>query len=944
MAKVAQYVIDQLSDQGIWYNDVGFYLTLILKNQPIQVFDETNNITQTLDPEQGWEFVKSWALKNNFSISKRGSHRSQIESLLGDISNRQKLEAEAASSLNSLKAKAREGVPIEVAPSISSSLQKAEAIQYRQIKELESRLFAPMTKFYYNSPLLRDISDLDLRMRAATLLSAHPQLISYYNPTNNTSGRAHLSRATNEIQYILTKEIPELFPFYATLNSDQTEANTEKTLLDAKVAISKIYPGKNKENIDARALNSDLNDLVNISYVGSSLTDISDIINSLPPAYLKQDISGLDQIIRQIVVRAGSGTHVSGNELLTQLIKEGKLHPDAALKLQFLAPRLELAELKIRSELSGNDLLDRTNTREKWSANLAIALGLNPSTFWINDKEFEEIKSHFLGKYGGSSLEEAMAEELKSAKDLKKYKELSALYDQESQRAQYFAARKDNTMFYLQDQMNKLGYNLQVVKEPYTKASRRIWDNIDNLDEIIHYPQRKLADYWEDLVDGRKTFLGLRAVIDFKTRSGRIIRVPLLNLPSFFFGQFTELQKYLAEKVFKWSWGLSRQGGLFAPLKHIANYSFGFIQHEGDFRSTNFFFGHKAMGNFLNWGAQKLGHESFTLMKKAWGEVALKIGNKITGGLISKAMSYLAALGLSVEGVGVFLTAAMLAIDLFKAIGGFFKKFFNNENFRNKILNIVPTVGIFLAGLGTFIAGIPAAIALGFTGLISFLGAALSGIALFFIQGAIWTGAAVIGILLIFQFLKITSVLDSGTNLTQIITDIACEEDGAGAQGGGGNKVASCASCLVKYLQQCYGQSVTGTKIKSKGISCIIASSISQDSAAAIEASATYFNYLQCVGFARAAAVCAGNQLPGQAVASDYIRLHTPGYKFVRGAESCQAGDFGIIDGSIGHIFVFGKKNGSLVNGIDANRVCSGCVSANTPITMSSVAGCLKKL
>lgn len=772
MAKQSQIIIDQLAEQGFWHNDISLYLALLLKNQPIEVYHEDLRRKIELDPEQGWQFVSAWANNNNFSISKRDSRRSQVENLLSDIGNRQKLEAEAASALNSLKSKAREGTPPGATPAISSTLQKAESLQRAQIKDLESRLFDPMSTFYYNSPLLKDVGNTDLRQRAAIVLSGHPQLAAYYNSSLQTAGRTHLSSATSQIQMILMRAIPELTPLYYTLHSDDMEAKTEKTLADAKTELRKIYPGHSEDQINLKKLDSDLSHFYQLARTGSTLTDISDIINALPPAYLTQDIKGLDQTIRQIVVKAATGTHVTGSDLLTQLIRDNQISPHAALQLQFLAPRLELAEISLRSELSG----DHTNTREGWSARIATTLGINPSTPWLKDKDIEAATNHFLKEYGVSSLDAAIVKELSAATSLDKFNELNNLRDKSLQRQQYHQAITSNPLFFLQNQINKFGYGLQVAKEPYDKASRRFWSNIDKIDDVIHYPQRKVANFWEDLVDGRRRILGIKTVLEFKTKTGRVLRIPILNLPGFVLDQLTHFRKNLAVKVFEWSWKLSHRGGLFTPLRAVANYAFSFIQHDGDFRATNFYFSRKIMGNFLDWGAKQLKYKSFVAMKTAVGKTALKIGNKITGGLLGKATAYLASLGLSIEGIGIFFTATLLAIDLIKTVGGFFKKFFNDESFRNKFLNWVPAIGIFLGGLGTFLAGIPAAIALGFSALVSFFGAALSGIALFFIQGIIWVGAVLLGVMLIFQVFNTTIHLDSGvsTLLATSTTTIDC--------------------------------------------------------------------------------------------------------------------------------------------------------------------------
>ncbi len=950
MTKQSGIILNQLADQGFFKPKIREYLDLIRKHQPIRVFHEELNRYIELDYEDGWDFVKEWAKNNNFSINERRSFKYQVENLESDLSNKEKLESEAASALSSLKTKAREDLPPAVQQAIPTSQQKANLIVRKQIKDLENRLFDTMITFYYNSPLLKDIGNTDLRTRAATILSAYPQITAYYNPLNETSGRTHLSQATNQIQMILSRAIPELAPLYYTLRSDDMEAKTEKTLIDAKTELHKRYPGHSEAEIDLKTLNSDISHFYQLTRIGSTLTDIADIINALPPSYLTQDVRGLDQTIRKIVVRAATGTHVSGSELLLQLVREGVIPSDAADKLAFLAPSLELAQINIRSELGGYTLLDHTNTREKWSANLAASTGLNPSTFWLKDKEIEEATKHLLGlpDYKGvTTLQEAMDLEIaKPNPNFKIYNQLSLLKDQSTQRKQYHQISSDNTLFFLQDQISKVGYNLQVIKEPYDKASRRFWSAFDNIDEVIHYPQRKLADFWEDLVDGRKKFLGLSAVIDFKTKTGKIIHIPLLNLPGFFLDQFIVFRKYLATNVFKWSWGLAKQGGIFSPLKHVANYSFGFIQHDGDFRSTNFYFSRKAMGNFLDWGAKQLKFESFAAMKKWGGEGLLKIGNKITGGLLGKATAYLTSLGLSVEGIGIFLTAAMLAIDVVKGITGFFKKLFNDEKFRNNFFNWAPAIGIFLGGVGTFLAGIPAAIAFGFTGLISFFGLALSGIALFFVQGIIWAGATVLAVMFIFQIFNTTIHLDSGPN--EFVASIICNQNSEGSTTTT-SPAASAAMCIVETLQGCNLSPLLGSMLDGSAWKCALAAITNPQVAVEIYNSAQHNTYFQCVGFIAATAAWIGKPIP-QINACSYVNNAPSGYRYYSNTADMQVGDFFVIgssncvDSSPGHVGVVCGVAGTVITACDANYGVAGGVRGDGQFARSQITGFMRPL
>lgn len=935
MAKLAQSVIDELAKQGYPYPEISHLLLELQAGRSIVVFDDFNNVSRTLDPDQGWQFLSEWATNNNFSLSRRGSRRSQISALLDDIFNRQQLESEAASALNSLKAKARETTPHGANSAISDNLKNAEALQYQQLKDYQKRLFDPLTAIYYNSDLLKDITNTELRTRAATLLSANPHLAASYNPTHQTGGRLHLSHQTREIYRTLSRSIPELAPLFYTLYSDDSEIKTAKTLAAAQNKLAELYPLGTTNKVDINQLNQDISDYRHLINIGSTLTDISNIVNALPSSYLTQDRTGLDASIRRIIVRAAGGTHVTGNDLLAQLIRENQLSPDAALKLQFLAPRLELAEINLRTEIQNHP--SRGRSRERWSANLAATIGVSPSVFWLKDQELDSAVQHFLKEYGVKSLDEAIAKELDGDKNIEKINSLYFLRDQSAQRTQYHKARSDNTIFFLQDQISKFGYNLQVIKEPYDKASRRFFSGLDKIDEIIHYPQRKLIDFWEELIDGRKKFLGLKTVIEFKNKSGKIIRIPLLNLPGFLLTQYNQLQLYLAEKVFKWSWGLSKQGGLFAPLKAIANYSFGFIQHEGDFRATNFYFGRKAMGNFLDWGAKRLKFESFVKMQKWAGEGLLNIGNKVTGGLLGKATAYLTSIGLSVEGIGIVLTAAMLAIDLIKGIGGFFKRFFNDSDFRDRFLNWAPAIGIFIGGLGTFLAGIPAAIAFGFSGLLSFIAGAAGGIAAFFLQGLIWAGATIIGVMLFYQIFNLSTYLDSASSLAQnIAISVLCEDNS--------NTPASRAACLAQYLNQCYGNgSITASNV-SRGLSCLASYAIAPGAISEIRDSASDNAWLQCVGFVKAVAAWVGTSI-GSHNACGYV--NDP--RFVSGLGGVKQGDAIVFKSSgtcstsaPGHIGILKEDAGANICLIDANYRCSGCVTDGNCLPKTNVAGYLK--
>jgi len=767
MAKVSAALITQLAEANYWYSDISRYLTLIQLHKVVELINPKDGAPITLDPDQAWEFVSKWADHHNFSLNARRSRRSQINDLLSDIANRQKLESEAASSLNALKQKAREGIiPDAAKAGVSANLLNAEKLQREQIAALEKKLFDPLTTYYLSSPLLSEIKDPGLKLRAATVLAANPQLVALYNPNNATAGRPHVSYATNQIQTVLSRSIPQLTPFFATLRSDDVELATAQTLAGAHQQLSTIYVGSQPDSIDVGALQADLHRFQQATHIGNTLSDISAIVQSLPDTYLSKDISGIDHTLHQIIAEASIGNHISGQAILNELASRHQLTAEALARLSFLAPRLELAEIALRTELAGDSLLDNTRHPERFSAGLAARAGLNPSIFWLKDEDLASATKHYLGKYGPlgigvTNLDEAIEHVLSQpTPDLDAYYTLSTLKDQTLQRKRYHEFRAHDTLFYLQDNLTQLNYRFSFIKEPYTKVSRRVWGHIDKIDDILHYPQRRLSDFLDELADGRAKIGGrtIKTVFNVKLPfSGRRVNLPIFRLREFLFDQYKIWQTNLAQKVFAWSWKLGQRGGLFTPLKRVANYTLGFIQHGADFRETNFYFFRKSVGNFLDWGAKKLGHVSFTAWKTAVKDAAIVVGDKLTKGLVTKALAYLTSIGLSVEGIGLFTTAVMLAVDLIKAVGGFFKKLIKDADFRDKILNIVPIIGGFFASAGVFIAGLPAFALFGLSTFFTAIGTLLAGLAGLLIPALLW-GLGIIAVVTLFYNMAIQTI------------------------------------------------------------------------------------------------------------------------------------------------------------------------------------------
>lgn len=982
MDQATRIMLQNLAAEDYDYRKIASFLDKIHHNQGIEVdiFDSEQGkiVRVNLTPEEGWEFIKLWVENtdhnHNFSLSRRGSRRAQIEALLSDVRAKLSLRDQAASASSTLRHKARQEPPQTNSP-LSSSYQKAHAVWAAQIDALQKRLFDPLYLVYYNSPLLAHIQNDTLRKQAAFVLAGDPTLASEFNGVSADIAANNLVKQTMRIHYLLSRAVPQLYPLTQEIYSDQLQVDAAITLSRAKEELVARYPGKVPGSINYRLLNEDLNQQAIL--VSSSITLTSFENNLAHLSIISQEHQQvITDHIRKIIVAAADGPHLSGQQIIEHLSKQ-KFFDQATIdsllrSYPSLYDDIELLEIKTRSEIVKVSVADRKRKRELYTQGLAETLGLNPSTFWLREKDLNNVVDHLLQQYdikidsnktGLGLLEDkllGLRDALKKSVsgdliDLTKYNELLDVTDRTTQYLRYQRARANSPLLIIQDGLSKLNYHLNVIREPYDFASRKYWSAIDNIDNIIHYPSHKIADWWFRLVDGEIKIFGRDLTgITITKKDGSKFRIPLLDLPSFASTHLLLLQKQFAVHIFAWSYKLTKRGGLYAAIfKPISNYSFIFVQVDG-WREANYAFGGKVIGNFLNWGARRLGFKSFTAMKTAAGQAIFKVANKVTFGLLGKATAkitaYLASLGLDIgtAGVGTILTVAMLAWDLLiKPVIAFFKKIFTDPEFLERLLNRIPLIiGGAITGISAIFLAIPGALANTFVGLFGFLGGALSGLVGLFTSSILWGGGIVVGVMLIFNIFKVTTKIDPGLGLFQAIYCSKNDETGVNAANNTTvprNKVAECATCLVEYLTKCYQNPITGSKLSGQGLGCLLAQAVAPDVAAAIQNSAVYYNNLQCVGFARAAAICGGGDLEGRAVASDYIRNPASGYTLVD-AKNCSPGDLGLIDGLVGHIFVVGSNNGATITGIDANFTCTGCVSSNTPFPTSRVAGCMKRI
>lgn len=440
---------------------------------------------------------------------------------------------------------------------------------------------------------------------------------------------------------------------------------------------------------------------------------------------------------------------------------------------------------------------------------------------------------------------------------------------------------------------------------------------VTDLRSRFYETQNKFFDKWIDLEETLTGKKWLHKQLDRwdKFAEGAMIpgtKIPFFRLVPWFFDQIDAWKKATTLKNIA---RFSTSKNWFGQSIHWAlkKYELGGFTTSGAIGVV----AHAAWSKAIYWASGRIVKDGAVFASRTALRLLLKIGGRALIRLGGEGL--IAALG-AASIIGTIIGVALMVWEVVKFAWNFVKEFIQNIEFRKTVQKWAYGA---LAIMGS-IQFAPFLLAIG----------AIVGPALIIVLGILFITPQ------IQNNIKSTFNLDSG--ITQFVTSILCDdsEDETAPT----NSIVSCASCLVDYLTACYGQEVTSSDMQTTGIGCLLAKAVAPEVAAEIEASATSYNYLQCVGFVQAAVACSGGSLEGRAVAADYITSPASGYRYVSGAASCQPGDIGLIDGDIGHIFVVGSNNNATINAIDANYVCNGCVSSNTPLPASSVAGCMKKI
>lgn len=932
-------------DSAGGYHQLAYYLKSIICNRPISIEAPGINGLVEIPADEAWQLIQTWSTDNeaNLPMGDRGTRARRATRLLSYLElNVQGKAREAAAAHQAILESVRTAPLKNLTPPTpaGASLKKMLELRDAQYKLLQDKYLGkletaiqqtaflkrfksdPYTYSILSGLLAANSANLINQPNNAALADEIARLTQYHGGNGSLNNAAHLAYARE-----IAQKGGELDQLIRTIQDV-----TENTYGDnAK--------GRKAYREDIAKLTS-LTHLVNVSH-------IPELVNLIAPAASTSDKQKLSQALRSSIVGSTDNDYVSPSEILTRAANISGVPESQLTHLERLTPLIEEVRFsELHNTITGG--LREQDPKIYATLNLSADTGVSAHIPWLKNEDIDARAVLLINKYGlkdGESFKNRIDQELAKGADADfvLISELSKQISDQEQYRYYQQSLSSNGLYYLRDKLGKAQGIIRSATQPAERFYERTNTHIYNIQETLNRPFNSVGDW---LIDIQNKF-------------------PVLNPAKYINDKITGAQLWVAGQILDWSSKLASKttssgskvwyAGIF---QHISDFSGAFIHSEAQWSEASFHFIQIKFGNVLDWGAKKAGYASFQAVKAKVGttiwngfvKIAPGMASKINTGAFAKIIASF-TLGELTAGTSILLQVAGTVV--WEGLKGVWK-FFTDSGWRARFIDNLPVyalAGSLISGLAT-IPGliIGGAIALG-SAIVGGLSAISTALLSLFIPAMITAGILLGSALLINQSLQTTARLDVGTALTQLVSEILCDEESAGAEVGTASStptrssVASCAECLVKYLNACYGagRTLTGPLVTSN-IGCLVAAKLAPDVVDAIQRSAVGYNWLQCIGFARASARCGGNDLPGQPVASGYITGTTPGYKFTQGAQWCQPGDFGIIDGVVGHIFVVKLNNGGTITGIDANYVDDGVVSNNTPFPSSMVAGCLKKL
>ncbi len=916
-----------------------YYLKLILSNRPLEL-DLPDKTKLKLSPEEAWQEITAWARDNEVSLpmGDRGSRKIRASRLLNYLEiNVQGKSREAAANFRSILDSAKDTPLKNLRPETAEgqTYKKANELRNLQYKLINDKILGKLTTAIQQTQYLKRFAGDPYTFSVLSALLA--------------ADAANLRPAPGKSTIAIAEEITQLIQLRSgdgALNNAShlaysAKADQELPELTSAIeaVIQKEYGGSPEGQ---KAFRDDMSRLSSLPQL-TTIADIPTLVDLVAGHDLNKD--KLVESLRKNIIATTTSGFVSGEVLIRESLKSAGFPDTAFDQLSSLAPLIEEVRQNEVAKILGGNVLE-SDPRLLHTLSLTRDIGVSLDTPWRSRKDLDRSGLMLEEKYKTKDLTAFLQAELaKEGKDanFEAIIEIVHHFKYRSEYERYKYALDHDVLFSVRDKIGRARGTYAATKAPIDRFSQKIGKTIWAVDDFIHSPFNYLAEKWEQLEE----------------------KIPLLNPARLISDKTTLGQLWIADKILNWSTGVatkaSTSGKWYAGIfTHISDFSKGFVQAGGSWSHASFNFVEKKWGNILDWSARTiLNKKDITAVKaavasKLWSgftKIAPGIATKLSNGAIGKVVASFLAGTLS-GGTTILIQAGLMAIGA--GLKGIWEFITNQNGFRDKIIRRLPAI---LSIASSAVVAIPAAvvawvIATG-SALIGAIGTLVTTLfSTVFLPALIAVGALIAGVFLLFQVFNITSHIDSGPELFAAIfcnDDEASAETTAPVEQSPGNSVLSCANCLVDYLTACYGPAVTGARIQTTGIGCLLAKAVAPEVAAIIERSATSYTYLQCVGFVQASIACAGGSLEGKN-ACNYTS-GAAGYQFVSGLSGARPGDPIVFnssgtcsDGAPGHIGIMSQDAGALVCLVDANQVCNGCVSANNCLPKTGVAGHLRRI
>lgn len=944
-------IIESLElDRAHNYSRLEYYLKQIISGRDV-TFETRSDTPITVSSQEAWEIIVNWSQGEGalpvgdrggkIGMLKRASHL--LDYIQTNVSGK---TTEAAANYHLILEQANNSIPafksIPGDPQ-PDNLQKMLNLRKIQIQIQQAGLIGKIYTNLEKTKILEGVPE-GSRKYVIQMLAAANQNFRYNpkDPTRNYTAEKiqNLLSHTPGIQDDVNKihDINQVMRLLYSKSSQQDFETIEKTI---ESTILEAHKGNEK------SYQAEMDAFYNLSALAPTLSNVEYMIDSVGVSSTPEQRLALIKSLRSQIITAATSSHQSGNTILLNALKNSGLPDSSAGQFSTLLPYLEEIEIKQRHLLLGSPTSKR-DTRLLATLGLATDIGVDATIPWMKRRDLEEVTKKLAGGISLDSVQKAF--DLEFAKgdsaNFKKLSELSDLIGKHKDFNLYQNTVRGNLGYKFQETWSKGFGNYFAIKEPIDNLTEKVWGHIENVDDVIRWPARTVADWWE------------------KTQENH----PWLNPAAMISHKLVEYQTGIALKIHAWAIKVSTSNAWLKSFAgHVADFTEGFIKHDANWSMAGHFFVSRKFGNTLDWAAKTFTkHENFLSIKATIGKTIWNGFSKVAPDLATKMMSgtFKQAI-LAFVGGELTLGASIvvqIGFELIRSAFSFVGKFLSDHDFREKIIDRIPLIaGGLISGGIMFLSGIPAAIVAGIGiagGAIFTLlqGAIMSLAPLFGLAGAVALGAVAFFSILWYGLISPTFQLDSGTALQQVAISLLCNSSGAEK---GSSATANVALCIAEIASKCEGVNpMTKEVVNSSKWQCLVAGLVFGEATSELAKSANSQNWLQCVGLSAASAAGGGGAFStGQRNACSYANINKPsGYQYLPGCPNMQPGDHFIMGAdncvssggsTVGHIGVVIKpEDGQKFTCVDANYGTDGLIRGPETcfFAKSEISGCLRKM